>query len=107
MTLPRTGQRKVGNAPVASAALTGVSTALSSTVVACANRAFCWGSALTAATLVAGGTDVAAGCATAATAGWTPGTTAAAFDGTVIFMPSWSFAVDSMPLALASSAAEI
>ncbi|OIQ67959.1 hypothetical protein GALL_504530 [mine drainage metagenome] len=106
MTLPRTGQRKVGKAPVASAALTGFSAETSSTVVACAKRAFCWGSAVTAATLVAGGTDVATGCAAAVRAGWATGAAAAVLAGTVSFMPSWSFAVGSMPLARASSVTE-
>src|ERR1700726_1358487 len=105
MTLPRTGQRKVGSAPVASAALTGVSPEVSSIfAVAWANRALCWGPPVTAAILVAGGARTAAGWA-AATAAGGAGTTAAVFaPGTVSLVPSLSFAEGGRLLALASSA---
>src|SRR6201996_7676882 len=104
MTLPRTGQRKVGRAPVASLALITEASAAgaSSTLVVCASRAL---SVVTAATLVAGGSDAGTVCATT---GCATGTAAADnFAGTLSFMPIRSFALVSRPFALASSTAEI
>src|SRR5260370_37344602 len=104
ITLPRTGQRNVGSAPVASLALTGVSADTSAgAVVADASWTLCWGSPDAAAILVAGGANAVAGCMLAA--GCATGATAAVFaPGTVSFMPSLSFACGSRLLALASSA---
>src|ERR1700730_8515120 len=108
ITLPRAGERNVGSAPVASAALTGASAGVSSIlVVAWASRAVCCGPAgAAAAKFVAGGAKAAAGWAAATTTG-AAGATAAVFPaGTVSFMPSLSFAWGSMLLALASSATD-
>src|SRR4051812_22847159 len=105
-TRPRTGQRKVGNAPVASAVLTGVSaTAASGVVVAWASRAFSLpGSAVVAAATLLAGATTGAGCA-AATVGCAAAGAAADFaPGTVIFCPSFNFAFASRPLVFASSA---
>src|SRR6202035_1499678 len=107
MTLPRTGQRNVGSAPVGSVALTGVSAGASSTfVVAWASRALGCTPPATAAILVAGGAIAATGWAATAT-GCAAGATAAVFaPGTVSFMPSLSFAEASRLLALANAATD-
>src|SRR6185312_10995741 len=106
MILPRTGQRKVGSAPVASLALTGV-TASSGCGLACANRALCRGAAL--ATLVpATGTVVTAGAAATAPSGVAgAGAAAAVLAGTVSLVPSLSLAEGSILLARESSATEM
>src|ERR1700682_6773542 len=99
ITLPRTGQRKVGSAPVASLALAGVSAAGASSalVVAWASRALCGGTPVSAASLVAGATDpaaTAAGCAS--------GAAAAVFEpGPGTFLPGFGLAGASGPLGLA------
>src|SRR3954453_23842602 len=101
MTLPRTGQRKVGSAPVASLGLTtaGSAAGFSSTtlVVGEGNRAACGGPPAEAI-LVAGEATVVAGRAdtAAAATGWAAEAGAAAADfepGTVSFMPRLSLAV--------------
>src|SRR5215470_11400720 len=94
MTLPRTGQRKVGSALVASlAALTGLASAAGSSAVglAWARRALCGGPA--AATRVTGaGATATAGWAAATAAGAAASGAALAVlvPGTVSFEPSLS-----------------
>ena len=101
---------EVGNAPVASAALAGISAGFSSTLaVACARRALCTGAA--AASLVAGA-GAATGCSvpatgTAATGAAGAATAAVLAPGTVSLTPSLSFADGSIPLARARSAVEM
>src|SRR5580700_11100902 len=103
MTLPRTGQRKVGSAPVASLALRGDCGASSSAAgLAWASRALCCGAAAAILAPGAAGT-VATGWAAATVAGTAA---AVALTGTLSRVPSLSLAAASRLLALASSATE-
>src|SRR4051794_9519965 len=102
MTLPRTGQRKVGNPPVVSLGLTaGASTTatgaagVSTLPVACTIRALC-GAPAAILTGGAAGAAATAGAAAAAAVVLAP--------GTVSFMPRLSLAEVSRLLAFASSA---